>query len=669
MSLRLLVPALLAAALAAGPAAAQAPLPPAADFFAAPSFSAIALSPDGGYLAARFADGTRRDALVVVDLATSKAKAVARFNDVDVGHVQWINDDALLFDTVDRQQAYGDRRFAPGLFTVSRDGKDFRQLAERTGPRLVRMSAGGNPRALPWNTYMMDQPGAQDSSFVYVRDAHFTGITYRFEDLLRLDTSNGNATTIVRPGEVRSWLLDNTGAPRLAAGLDKGQRVFWLRDTATGAWRELTRSDAYVRRPGSYTPTGFGPDGTLYAIATLNGDFSALYTVDLATGALAPKPRVRLEGYDFRGYPVQNADQLLGVRYLGATWGTEWFDAGMKAVQADVDAALPATVNTITVPRRSNAQNVLVRAFSDRQPAVHYVYNKATHQLLHVGDSNERIVPAQMGRQKTVTYPARDGLNIPALLTLPPGTEQPAKQPMVVLVHDGPWTRGAIWGWHAEAQFLASRGYAVLQPDFRGSTGYGSRHFMAGLKEWGGRMQDDVADGARWAIAQGYADAGRICIAGEGYGGYSALMGLARDGDLFRCGVARAAFTDLVLMQGGSWLHRDVLPEDYRDYGLPQLMGDAEQDAAKLQAASPLAQAARIRQPVLLAYSGKDLVVPLVHGTRLRKALQPHNPNVEWVEYDAESHGWTLRANQVDFWTRVEKFLARQLAPGAAKQE
>ncbi|HZV65025.1 MAG TPA: prolyl oligopeptidase family serine peptidase, partial [Telluria sp.] len=246
---------------------------------------------------------------------------------------------------------------------------------------------------------------------------------------------------------------------------------------------------------------------------------------------------------------------------------------------------------------------------------------------------------------------------IPAYLTVPAGAKK--NLPMVVLVHGGPWLRGGTWSWNPEVQFLASRGYVVLQPEFRGSAGFGSRHFQAGWKQWGLAMQNDVADGARWAIASGLADPKRICIAGGSYGGYSALMGLINDPELFKCGIEWAGVTDIDLMYSVHW---SDIPDDYKRHGMPALVGDRIGDAAQLKAASPLENAARIRQPLLMAYGGWDLRVPIVHGEKFRDAVRQRNNKVEWVVYPDEGHGWRKPENQVDFWTRVEAFLQRNLA-------
>jgi len=201
----------------------------------------------------------------------------------------------------------------------------------------------------------------------------------------------------------------------------------------------------------------------------------------------------------------------------------------------------------------------------------------------------------------------------------------------------------------------------VLQPEFRGSTGFGSAHFRAGWKQWGLKMQDDIADGARWAIAQGTADAKRICIAGASYGGYATLMGLINDPDLYKCGIDWVGVTDIDLLYDSGWRYASDLPQGWKQYGMPALIGDRVKDAAQLQATSPLRQAARVTQPLLLAYGGADVRVPITHGLKFHDAVKAGNPNVEWIEYPEEGHGWALPKNRIDFWTRVEHFLDKNI--------
>ncbi|MBL0149896.1 MAG: S9 family peptidase [Ideonella sp.] len=300
-----------------------------------------------------------------------------------------------------------------------------------------------------------------------------------------------------------------------------------------------------------------------------------------------------------------------------------------------------------------------MESFADQQPWITQLYHRESGKLLRVGVSHPSIQAKQMGQTDFIRYKARDGLDIPAYITLPAGGAK-KHLPLVVLVHGGPFVRGFSWRWDAEVQFLASRGYAVLQPEFRGSTGFGAKHFEAGWRQWGQAMQTDVADGTRWAIAQGIADPNRICIAGASYGGYATLMGLIQNPELFRCGINWVGVTDLNLLLTVQW--SDMFDE-YRRYGAPRLIGDPVADAAMFKAASPLQNAARITQPLLMAYGAKDRRVPLVHGEKFRDAVLPHNKQVQWVVYPEEGHGWSKAETRIDFWGRVEKFLARNLVP------
>ncbi len=657
--------ALIACGLAAAPGhaaeAARAPLPPIESFFENAAFSGAVLSPNARYLAAKLGRTGRRDALAVIDLKTNEAKVVAGFTDSDVGDFHWVNNERLVYDAREKDVAQGDRRNGWGLFAVNRDGSGYRQLATR-GTSIVSEHTVVN--ILPWNTFLLDQRGAQDSDSVYVTSPKFTHKgEIDYVNLLRLDTRTGRAVTVNRPAGAREWLLDQKGEPRLVEALEDAMTVLYYRDPATDKWRKLAEYNAYTGGNGAIDPVAFGPDGALYVTSSEGRDKTALYRFDVATGKRAAEPLVELKDYDFSGRLVFANDKLLGVRVRSDARSTVWFDAGMKALQQRIDSALPATVNLVTPAARAENPWVLVESYSDIQPRMWNLFNTATGALNKVGDSYARIDPRQMGLQEAVRYKARDGLEIPAWLTLPHGLRK--NLPLVVLVHGGPYVRGGEWGWKADAQFLASRGYAVLEPEYRGSTGFGARHFRAGWKQWGLKMQDDIADGAKWAIAEGIVDPKRICIAGASYGGYATLMGLLNNPELFKCGIDWVGVTDIGLLYTGHWSFESDMSEGYKQYGMPELVGDMTKDAAQFKATSPLAQATRITQPLLLAYGGADRRVPIYHGRKFYDAVKVGNPNVDMVVYEEEGHGWYLPKNRIDFWTRVEKFLDRNI--GAAK--
>jgi dipeptidyl aminopeptidase/acylaminoacyl peptidase len=655
---------LLAGALLCGPSSA-ASAPPIADFFNNPQFSDAELSPSGKYLAVRLGNkNNQRDMLGVVDLATNAIKVVGNFSDADIGQYNWVNDERLVFTATDRDLAAGDMRYAPGLFAINRDGTGFRQLAMRNGkPFISNGSSLGTRDLLPWHTYLTDQDGPQDSEYIYVLDRQPRGLREPPDvNLLRLNTLTGRVqSSVKRPGDSSYWMLDHKGEPRLTITRDKGASIVWYREPDTQEWRKLTDFETYTMRGGKFRPLAFGPDGTLYVVSANGKDTSDVYAYDLKTGKLAGQPLVHLEGYDFRGQLIMNKDKLLGIRHLTDAMGTTWIDPDMKAVQAKIDQMLPNTVNLLSVPTRSVTPWVLVSAYADIWPRRMMLYNRETGKLSLIGESHPAIEPQAMARKVLLEYKSRDGLTIPVWLTMPQGDQQ--RRPMVVLVHGGPWVRGGSWAWEPQAQFLASRGYAVLEPEFRGAVGYGARLFVAGWKQWGLKMQDDIADATRWAIAKGYADPARICIAGASYGGYATLMGLIRDPDLYKCGFQWVGVTDINLMYDGTWNYRSDMSDEWKQYGMPVLIGDQVKDAAQLQATSPLLHATSIKQPLLMAYGGADLRVPLPHGTKFYKAIKDSNPQVEWIEYEDEGHGWKLPKTRIDFWGRVEKFLDKNIGP------
>jgi len=642
-------------------AAPAGPLAPAESFFGPAQFGSATLSPNGRLLAVVVGAQGKRDSLAVIDLADNKIYPTAGFDEADIGHVQWVNNKRLMFDTTDKQLGKRDMHFGPGLYAKNYDGSGFKQLAHRSGQQFVTdPTLAGIQETLPWNTFMMAHPGAQDSEFAYVISPQYdaNGDIIHVE-LLRLNTLTGRSYPVDAPPHVMRWVLDQRGDPAIAISAERDEGSVYYRAPAAKAWKKIASYKQYEGSDG-YAPLAFGPDGTLYVGTSAGKDKQSVYAMDVASGQMNPTPLVSSPDYDFDGELVMGRDKLLGFTMTADADSTLWIDPAMKKVQADVDQQLPISANLVTLPSRPETPWVLVTAFSDVQPRMLLLYNTETKTFKRIGSERPAIKAAQMGTQEVVRYKARDGLVIPAWLTIPPGGKRTGL-PLVVLVHGGPYVRGGAWGWSAETQFLASRGYAVLEPEYRGSTGFGEAHFRAGWKQWGLGMQNDIADGAKWAIAQGIVDPKRICIAGASYGGYAALMGLVNNPELFKCGVNWVGVTDIDLLYNGSWGFEDDLSARYRKYGMPKLVGDPVADAAQFKATSPLQQAARISQPLLLAYGGADRRVPLYHGEKFYKAVKQTNPDVEWVVYADEGHGWALPKNQIDFWGRVERFLDRHI--------
>ncbi|MDN4052479.1 prolyl oligopeptidase family serine peptidase [Massilia sp. YIM B02763] len=625
--------------------------PPVKDFFASPRFAGAFLSPDGKNVALLLRGPEGNIVLANMPAAGGPVRVIAGVRGMDVVGVHWINDRRLVYSAVRPDLEDDERARSPGLHAVNLDGSKHVLLVGHA------LNTQTRDPALPPNTHFLGSTHDGSDDVYVVRynvfDEDFKG--YR---LFRLNTHTVNLTAVDAPNGVSNVLIDAGGVPRVATRREAGQVHLMYNDPAARTWRELA---AYPgNAPTTLTPRFVTRSGEVYVSSRNGRNTVGLYRLDTRTGKLDPEPMVGLKNFDFDGTLVlaPDHDRVLGVRYETSEPMTAWADEGMQQVQQRVDALLPSTINELQVAADAVADAVVVHSYSDTEPGFWQLYHIGSGKLTPLGTSMPQINPLQMGETSFVHIKARDGRDVPAYLTLPRGERK--NLPMVVLVHGGPWVRGGHFAWNPQVQFLATRGYAVLQPEFRGSEGYGYDHFMAGWKQWGRAMQDDVADAARWAIDQGVADAKRVCIAGASYGGYATLMGLIRDPALFRCGVDWVGVTDINLIYDERFTSTS---QDAKTYTLPVLVGDQDKDAAMLKSVSPLENAAGVTQPLLLAYGGKDRTVPIEQGRKFHAAVKRTNPQVEWIEYEDEGHGWRYERTRIDFWTRVEAFLARQLGP------
>lgn len=649
-----------------GLGAAAQPLPPPELFFAPDRIVDAQLSPSGRYLSVTTAAGGERVGLFVWDLdKPADVKAAARFADVDVRRVAWLDDDRLLFDVHDLSQGGGEQK-APGLFVVRRDGDELRTLVAREGMPFISTARLTRTPPLEPSHRLLHVP-AGGGNEVVVGD--FRGHRNELEEVVlrRLDVATGRTRPLLHgapPGAI-GWLFDSRGEPRVAAVRRGGRIQTYWRGPSDTEWRRIAEGDL-LRVP--FTPRYVDDQGQLYVLHNAGRDGTAVLSrFDFERGRPAEPAFVVTPGFDYTGRLITEPEsgRVLGVRVDTDAESTVWLDKGLERVQALIDERLPGTVNRLSCRRCSRDDRVvLVRAYSARDPGHLWLYRAAADgsgpgELRLIGRVRPGVDPARMAAVEFHRIRARDGRDLPLWLTVPPGRKAGDNGPAVVLVHGGPWVRGGHWRWDPMAQFLASRGWLVVAPEFRGSAGYGQAHLAAGDRQFGRAMQDDVADAAMWARRQGWAD--RFCIAGASYGGYSTLMGLINDPQLYRCGVAWVGIADLFLYLEGSIWTIDDISDSGRRYSLPQRVGDAEQDAERLKAVSPVLQAHRIEAPLLLAYGEDDLRVPLTHGERLRRAMRAAGREPEWVTYPGEGHSWLKAATRVDFARRVEAFLRRHL--------
>ena len=618
---------------------------PAQLFFKNADMGDAVLSPSGRKLAILSNQGVERVGLAVLDLAQgSQAKRIAQFPDGDIRRVHWLDEDRLIFSVVradDGPERYGS---PAALYAVGSDGNSTRRLwsgyhhvlrvpapvAGQANEQILMAVSGGNDDAVP----------------------------------LWLDVQRGSTrrpANLDAPPHAVDWIADSRGELRVALTRHQDKEAAYWRAPGSTRWTQLYESSV-LKVPfqiegvddagGLYVSRSDGPEG-----------YHWLSRYDFKAGKPEDRFIVRTPGFDFDGQLLNLEGRLLGVRLVVDGESTHWFDASMRAFQDRVDGIFAGQVNRIDCRHCGEADMVaVIRSFSDHEPGKFFLYQakpaEGEKNWRPIGALMEGVRAEQMAGMTLHRVAARDGRELPVWITRPDAASGP--RPAVVLVHGGPWARGTAWGWHPMPQFLASRGYVVIEPEMRGSTGYGMAHFKAGFRQWGQAMQDDVADALKWAQAQGIASE-KACILGGSYGGYSALMGLANDPALFRCGIAGFAPADLRLfLQGSAWVADDI-NLSARRFTLPDMVGDPERDAAMIDARSPVRLAASIKAPVMLVYGEQDRRVPLIHGERMRQALRSAGNDPVWVTYGDEGHGLYYLKNRVDHAQRMEAFLAKYL--------
>jgi dipeptidyl aminopeptidase/acylaminoacyl peptidase len=474
-------------------------------------------------------------------------------------------------------------------------------------------------------------------------------------DVYDLDLATGTLTLVAEnPGNVTSWGADHEGHVRYAIATDGVDQTYLYRDDASAPFEPVLKTTFRDQ----FQPLVFTADNRkLYVASNLGRDKVAIVLADPATAKEAQVVYAR-DDVDLANVAWSRARQRASfVNYQ--TWKNErhYLDPDAKALFARLEAELPGyevTLQSLT----DDETRMIVAATSDRTQGARYLYDRSADTLTKLGDVAPWLPEAQMAAMKPITYKTRDGLTVHGYLTLPNGVE-PRKLPVVVNPHGGPWYRDG-WGFNPEVQFLANRGYAVLQMNFRGSTGYGRRFWEASFKEWGYRMQDDVTDGVQWLIREGIADPKRICIYGGSYGGYATLQGLVKNPDLYACGVDYVGVSNLFTFM-------KTIPPYWKPFlgMMHEMVGDPEKDKARLAAASPALNADRIKAPLLIAQGARDPRVNKDESDQMVAALKARGIDVPYMVKDNEGHGFHNEENQFDFYEAMEQFLAKYLGPRA----
>jgi dipeptidyl aminopeptidase/acylaminoacyl peptidase len=476
-------------------------------------------------------------------------------------------------------------------------------------------------------------------------------------DMYRYDVATKKSAALDRPnpgGTVAAWIYDHQGEARAATTTntaffaDDTRVTHWYRESANHSWEKLA-DFAYL--DDVWEPVAFSrDDGSLIVSSRQGRDTYGYFRYDLKT---------RRIGEMMAGHPTQDIYAAFDAADVDAkyvlTYGIKteikWFGAKGEAIQRGVDLALPDRINLL---QGLPGKQMLVFSSSDRDPGRWLVLDSANGTMRLVTSRKPEIDIDTMRPKQIVAYKARDGLLIPAYLTSPAVA---GPSPAVIFIHGGPAVRDD-WDWDPEVQMLASRGYTVFQPQFRGSGGFGKRYLEAGYGQWGAAMQDDITDGVKWLVENGYADPARICIYGANYGGYAALWGLAKTPSLYRCGASFAGVSDLqYMLKDNSDVNARARGRLYRN----RIFGTSAARRQVLDDVSPLKRAAQINVPVLIAHGERDRRVPMAHSEKMVGALKDRQKEVQWMLLRDEGHGIFYEHNQERFFNALFKLFDRTI--------
>ena len=644
---------------AVGPvAAAPADAPPAAEAFGAVEQTRlVVLSPDGKTLAWQD-DSGQQSRLVVLDIATHKTRRTLRIDPpMKLRSVMWADNDTLLYEVslTDTALQEENRFEFFRYFAVDLDNGLPRLMLMAQGDRAaVTGEAVVLPRVSKPNTVLMS---TYDYSAAMERPELGTRLAGRRRDsgwvfsLYEVDTRTGNGTVLEQGTQfTNEWVVDKDGNAVARSDWDPDGNVYRILVKRGIGWYEILRQENH----GTLALYGLTDDSSsIVALGSLEQGHPKLLALPLD----GSRARVLFEDPEYDVVAVVN-DRFRGTPVCAWLGGADpryhCFDPLVAERTRSIGLSFPDRRVTL-YSESQDAERVVAYVIGPSHPATYYLVDLKTHQADIVGEEYPALAGAKLGEVRILNYKARDGTSIPAYLTLPPGGGD-KNLPLVVLPHGGPEDRNDYtFDWWA--QFLATRGYAVFQPQFRGSTGFGDAFRLAGRKQWGGLMQDDVTDGVKSLIEQGVVDGRRICIVGLSYGGFAALAGAAFTPDLYACAVSINGVSNLPELgaygkehwgaessQVGYWRDAIGSPLDPR-----------------VAASSPINSVERIKAPVMLMYSSDDTVVPPNQSRSMARALQKSGKRVVLIPLGGDDHWLSHSSTRIRMLKELDGFLAANL--------
>ncbi|MAV64830.1 MAG: S9 family peptidase [Candidatus Marinimicrobia bacterium] len=474
----------------------------------------------------------------------------------------------------------------------------------------------------------------------------------QIHDVYRLNVNSGEMEMIAEnPGNIQGWMTDNDGALRIATTSDGVNTSLLYRENESEDFKHILTTNFKE----SVSPLYFTFDNKqIYVSSNRGRDKSAIFKFDLKT---AKEQELIFENKEVDVYGLMRSKKrkkITGVSYTTDKLQTHFFDEWRETLQNKLESKLKGVEVALSDLSKDETKAIVV-TYSDISRGTYYYYDIEKDLLTKLADLSPWLNEEDMAFMKPISYKSRDGLTIPGYLTLPLNYKKGNKIPVIVNPHGGPWARDN-WGFNSQVQFLANRGYAVLQMNFRGSVGYGRNFWEISFKQWGKTMQDDITDGVNWLINEGIADPDRIGIYGASYGGYATLAGLAFTPDLYACGVDYVGVSNIFTLL-------ETLPP-YWELGrqmMYEMIGNPETEKELLKSASPLFHIDKIKSPLFVAQGANDPRVKQAESDQIVNALKEKGIDVPYMLKKDEGHGFYNEKNQFDFYREMERFLKKHL--------